>query len=98
MNADFIGWEQSYNCGKAADIFEGVARFASWNKAVVYYVASGAFSPNECAMSNDTIPWISEEWTPEMVGVTDKHTLNSTVVENFRTLLHEWHGAGYRYH
>jgi len=94
MLADFVGWEQSYNCGKAADIFESLARWAYWNKAVVYYVASGAFSPGECAMSNDTIPWISEEWTPEKVGIADKYTINPEIVEKFKKLLHDWHEAG----
>lgn len=52
MDADWIGWEQSFNCGRAADIFELVARTAYFNKAVVYYSASGAFAPSDCAMSS----------------------------------------------
>jgi len=58
----------------------------------------GAFSPNECAMSNDTIPWISEEWTPEKAGITNKYTLDNSIVEKFRKLLHDWHEAGYHHH
>jgi hypothetical protein len=49
--ADFIGWEQSFNCGKARDVFEQVARMAYWNEGVAYYSASGAFLPNFCAPS-----------------------------------------------
>lgn len=47
--ADFISWEQSFNCGRSRDIMEFIARVAYWNKAIVYYVASGAFLPNGCA-------------------------------------------------
>ncbi len=46
--ADWIGWEQSFNCGKARDVFEQVARMAYWNGGVAYYSASGAFLPNHC--------------------------------------------------
>ena len=63
---DWVGWEQSYNCGKANNIFELLARVAGWSKGVVYYSASGAFTPIECEYSNDTIPWITEAWTPEV--------------------------------
>jgi hypothetical protein len=51
FNADFFGWEQSYNCGRDRAIFELIARIAYLNKAVVYYSASGAFSPTGCAPS-----------------------------------------------
>ena len=50
-NADFIGWEQSFNCGKSKDIFELMARVAYWNGGVAYYSASGAFLPKDCAKS-----------------------------------------------
>ena len=66
INADFVGWEQSFNCGKARDVFELMARVAHWNKGVVYYSASGAFLPSGCAPTSDRIPWTSEEWTPEV--------------------------------
>ena len=32
---------------------------------MLYFSASGGFSPGHCSPSNDTIPWISETWTPE---------------------------------
>ena len=47
-NADWIGWEQSYNCGRDRGIFELVARVAYFNKAVLHFSASGAFNPTEC--------------------------------------------------
>lgn len=50
-NADWIGWEQSFNCGKSKDIFELMARVAYWNGGVAYYSASGAFIPKDCAKS-----------------------------------------------
>ena len=48
-NPDWISWEQSFNCGRSRDIMEMMARIAYWNKAVIYYVASGAFLTNGCA-------------------------------------------------
>ena len=48
-NPDWISWEQSFNCGRSRDIMEMMARIAYWNRAVVYYVASGAFLTNGCA-------------------------------------------------
>lgn len=48
---DWIGWEQSYNCGKAKDVFEIVARIATINNALLYFSASGAFVPDKCAPS-----------------------------------------------
>eukprot|EP01031_Cornospumella_fuschlensis_P030206 gene30206-36491_t len=42
-DADWVGWEQSFNCGRARDIPEFIARVAYWSKGVIYYVASGAF-------------------------------------------------------
>ncbi len=67
--ADWIAWEQSYNCGKANNIFELMARVAKWSDAVLYFAASGAFKPDTCKESLDKIPWISEEWTPEKAGL-----------------------------
>lgn len=55
IKADFIGWEQSFNCGRDAGIFELMARTAAWNKGVVYYHASGAFSQNGCKPSTDKV-------------------------------------------
>jgi hypothetical protein len=50
-NADWLSWEQSYNCGKDKGIFELMARLAWWNKAVLYMIASGAIAPSECKPS-----------------------------------------------
>ncbi len=46
--ADFIGWENSFSCGSAKDVFEHIARIAYRNKAVVHYSASGSFSTLNC--------------------------------------------------
>ena len=70
-NPDWIGWEQSYNCGHDEAIFELAARVAgqSRNKAVVYYSASGAWSPSACAESTDSKPYSDGDWTPENAGI-----------------------------
>ena len=70
---DFLSWEQSYNCGRDEPIFELVGRIAahSANKAVVYFAASGAWSPDKCPESQDNPPYSSEEWTPESAGIKE---------------------------
>ena len=50
--ADFLSWEQSFNCGKANGVYEMMARIAWWNGGVVYYMASGGFAPTGCGPSN----------------------------------------------
>lgn len=50
-NPDWIGWEQSYNCGRDNGVFEMIARVAAWNKAVMHYSASGGFIPETCKSS-----------------------------------------------
>lgn len=50
-NADFILWEQSFNCGRDRAIFEYMARVAYWSKAVLYYMASGGWMPTGCPPS-----------------------------------------------
>jgi hypothetical protein len=50
-HADWIGWEQSYNCVKDRGAHELIARIAYFNRAVVHYTASGAFLPNSCNKS-----------------------------------------------
>ena len=57
--ADWLSWEQSFNCGKANGIYEMMARIAWWNKGIVYYMASGGFAPTGCGPSN-----VSVETTP----------------------------------
>ena len=49
--ADWLGWEQSYNC-KSGDIMEIMARTAMFNRAIMFYTASGAFVPEECEYAN----------------------------------------------
>jgi len=68
---DWVGWEQSYNCGHDDGIFELAARVAgqSKNKAVIYYSASGAWSPSACAESTDPKPYSDEDWTPASAGI-----------------------------
>ena len=76
---DFLNWEQSFNCGKAGNVFETVMREASWSDAVLFFSASGAFNPSECkAMpldegSTDSVKtkmaWTHEEWTPAKGGL-----------------------------
>jgi len=70
-NPDFVGWEQSYNCGHDDPIFELASRVAGFsdNKAVVYYSASGAWSPDKCPPSKDSPPFSNEDWTPDKAGL-----------------------------
>jgi len=93
-NADWISWEQSFNCGKANNIFETMMRVAAFNKAVVYFTASGGFMPTGCGPSNDSIPWIMEHWTPEAVGITDKYTPTRNDTQSVRNTLHEFYMEG----
>jgi hypothetical protein len=65
---DFLAWEQSYNCGGDDAVHEMTARMAyhSANKAVVYYSASGAWTPEKCPPFNGTVPYSSEDWKPSL--------------------------------
>ena len=49
---DWIGWEQSFDCGRDSGVFELMARTAYWNRAVVYYAASGGYRTTHCPPSN----------------------------------------------
>ena len=76
--ADWIGWEQSYNCGKAHNVFEQMARTCGWNDAILHFSASGAFKPDECLpqpVDNSTgkprMAWTKEAWTPEKEGLKE---------------------------
>lgn len=71
LDPDFVGWEQSYNCGHDDAVFELTARVAGWsqNQGVVYYSASGAWSPSDCPPAKSDPPYCSEEWTPELAGL-----------------------------
>jgi hypothetical protein len=65
-NADFIGWEQSFNCGRETSMFEVIARIAGFQNAVLHFAASGSESVDECADSKTQPPRISEQWSPEV--------------------------------
>lgn len=93
-NADFVLWEQSFNCGRDKGIFELMARVAYWQGAVLYYMASGGMIP-DCPPSTDAVPWISEDWTPERVGehrIRPVMTMES--VNNFRNKMNAWFDDG----
>ena len=68
---DWIGWEQSYNCGHDDAIFELAARIAGFskNKAVIYYSASGAWAPSSCPPSADPKPYSDSDWTPAAANI-----------------------------
>eukprot|EP01035_Chromulina_nebulosa_P017389 gene17389-22938_t len=87
--ADWYGWEQSFNCGKARDIFEMITRIALWNKAIVHFSASGAFTP-ECKESTDTIPYISEDWSPDKANITSFYPSTFENVTEYRETLNSW--------
>lgn len=93
-DADFIGWEQSFNCGRNRDIHEMVARVAHWAKGVVYYEASGAFMTSECGPSSDPLYWTSEDWTPEKAGITSKYSINWEAAQAYRQLSGDWYDDG----
>jgi hypothetical protein len=105
MDPDFIGWEQSYNCGRDDGIFELVARVAGYskNKALTYFSASGAWLP-ECPESKDHPPFCSESWTPESASLFSgenatkdnalpKINTDKAFLEHHRNLLNEYHEA-----
>ena len=47
-NADFIGWEQSFNCGRNEHMFELIARVAGFNDAVLHLSTSGSDRIDGC--------------------------------------------------
>lgn len=64
LNPDFVAWEQAYNCGHAPEVYEVLARSAQQSKAITYYSASGAWVPNDCPLSTESVPYCAEEWKP----------------------------------
>ena len=52
LDPDFLGWEQSFNCGREPSVYELAFRIGQFskNKAILYYSASGAFSTNHCPL------------------------------------------------
>lgn len=49
--ADFLGWENTFGCGRFRDSIEFAARLAAFYKAVLYVSASGSTMPSNCAPS-----------------------------------------------
>jgi hypothetical protein len=68
---DFVGWEQSFNCGHDEKVFELPARFAAWSKTPgsVFYSNSGSINPTSCNKSEFAKPWSDEDWEPSMEGL-----------------------------
>ena len=68
---DFVGWEQSFNCGRDEKIFELTTRFAAWSKTPgsAYFSNSGSVNPNHCNISEFKKPWSDEDWTPDLEGL-----------------------------
>jgi len=100
-DADWIGWEQSFNCGRSNGIYELMMRVAYWNKAVLYLSASGGIIPNDCSSkSNDSIPWIDEEWRPEKADAgfidleKDKYVPTQATCEELKKTLHDSYMEG----
>ena len=76
---DWVGWEQSYNCGHDEGAFEMTARWAGWsrNKGVIYFSASGAWAPDKCKENNvsktgSLVPFSDENWKESDAGLTKK--------------------------
>ncbi|RYG59418.1 hypothetical protein EON64_20250, partial [archaeon] len=70
-DADFLGWEQSYNCGRDNGVFELMARLSLWSRApaLLYFSASGAWSPTSCPPAEDPVPYCSEDWHPSLANL-----------------------------
>lgn len=94
LDPDFIGWEQSYNCGRDEAIFETAARMAasSSNKAALYFSASGAWAPNECEESTDSPPYSSEDWNPNKIGLQEWDITKEKIDEE-KALLFKFNAA-----
>lgn len=102
LDPDFVGWEQSYNCGHSGDSFEYTGRVAgmSKNRGVVYFSASGAWVPQGEA-SEFTPPYCDEEWTVDSVQAPHtplKHWYPKEAdLQEQRTKLNTFHGGGGSY-
>lgn len=91
LDPEFVGWEQSYNCGHDEPVFELAARVAAFSrkKGVVYYSASGAWAPGSCPPSTDKVPYSNEDWTPAVAGLAAwKPTVED--VQKEKTLLDKY--------
>lgn len=89
-NADFIGWEQSFNCGREPAMFEIIARIAGFQGAVLHFEASGTELVDGCADSKTKPYRVSEDWSPEVdediqaqlkMQKTDHRALNEAAKE-----------------
>ena len=94
LDADVIGWEQSYNCGGDEMVSEYMGRVAAFsaNRAIVYYSASGAWNPEKCPSSNSTPPYAYESWRPQMAGLTPWTPSHADILTEKHTL-DEWNKA-----
>jgi len=91
FDADFIMWEQSFNCGRDRGIFELMARNAYWYGAVIYYMASGGYIPSICPKSKEKFPRIHEDWTPQQANITMEipfFTLDN--LKKYKILQNKW--------
>lgn len=64
-DADFYGWEQTFNCGRSPEYREIIAKMALWSKrrGVLYVAGSGGILPR-CNESTVHPPHSDENWTP----------------------------------
>ena len=108
LDPDWVGWEQSYNCGHDEAMFEVSARWAGWSKSrgVIYFSASGAWAPSTCSPSSDPKPYSDEDWTEESAGLkkwiptqkdiaAEKATLNEyySAKPSASRFMGSWHNA-----
>lgn len=96
LDPDFIGWEQSYNCGHDDQVFEMMARLTGFssNRAVLYYSASGAWTPKDCPESpENSTPYSSENWDPSVIGLP-KWNPSQQDIDKEKGLLDSYHAAG----
>eukprot|EP01041_Mallomonas_annulata_P007212 gene7212-14708_t len=92
---DWIGWEQSFNCGRDATMLEYIARVAGWTRAVLYFSASGGFKTSECTPSKDPVPWISDKWSPQTnMPPLPQYTPNITQIHHLKGSLNKWYQDG----
>jgi hypothetical protein len=91
-DADFMNWEQSYNCGRDEPIFELAARIAGYSKALIYFSASGAWSPKDCPASTDKPPYSDFNWTPESAGLEVWDATSKNVASEIDKII-DYHSA-----
>lgn len=92
---DFLGWENTYGCGRVRDTLEFAARLASQYQAVLYVSASGGMTPHHCAPSKDPIPWISETFRPANLSRAIDIHLNRTFPTRHRREVNSWYADSY---